>query len=333
MLCHKSVNSEQHIVSSDLIFKSSILDADSDLCALILELMNTLFLVRDRDIEENVNIHSSESSSSMLFHDSADSIMTEIEQDITVIFDTVTSSKVNLNIFITRNKTTMCELSSLSKSIISIEDMKKHMKLKTATVSNKMQQSKLISSFKLIIFIEDMKKHVKLKAATVNNKMQQSKSISLSTLIISIEDMKKHVKSEAATVSNKMWQSKLISSSKLIISIEDTEKHAELKTATVSNKMWYYEFKTQLNSLKLRNEIKDILFKLWTFSTFKKSLCSELDSELESVINEAVEENLSNVKNDAEISVSISEKWIQFMTSYRALLTSLTDWCRTYSEL
>ena len=146
MLCHKSVNSEQHIISSDLIFKSLILDADSDLCALILELIDTLSLVRDENIKENVNIHSSKSSSSMLSHDSADSIMTEIEQDTTVIFDAVTSSEMNLNVFIIRNKTTMYKLSSLSKLIISIKDMKKHVKLKTATVSNKMQQSKLISS-------------------------------------------------------------------------------------------------------------------------------------------------------------------------------------------
>ena len=234
MLCHKAVNSEQHIVSSDLIFKYLILNADSDLCALILELMDTLSLVRDENIEENVNIHSSESSSSMLSHNSADSIMTEIEQDTIVIFDAVTSSEMNLNVFITRNKTTMYELSSSSKLIISIKDIKKHVKLKAATVSNKMQ---------------------------------------------------------------------------------------------------HHEFETQLNSIKLRNEIKDILLKSWTFSTIKKSLCSELDSELESVINEAVKEDLSNVKNDAEISVSMSKKWVWFMTSYRALLTSLTDWCETYSEL
>ena len=111
------------------------------------------------------------------------------------------------------------------------------------------------------------------------------------------------------------------------------KEHVESETAKVSNKMQYYEFEIQLNSIKLRDEIKDILLKSWTFSTIKKSPHSELDSELESVINEAVEENLSNVKNDAEISVSMSKKWVWFMTSYRALLTSLTDWCETYSEL
>ena len=172
MLCHKSVNSEQHIVSSDLIFKSSILDADSDLYALTLELMNTLSLVRNRNIEENVNIYLSKSSSSMLSHTSADNIMIEIEQDIIVIFDAATSSEMNLNIFIIRDKTTIYKLSSLFKLIISIEDMKKHMKLKAATVSNKMQQSKLISLSKLIISIKDMKKHVKSEAATMSNKMQ-----------------------------------------------------------------------------------------------------------------------------------------------------------------
>ena len=172
MLYHKSVNLEQHIISSDLIFKSLILNADSDLCALILELMNTLSLVKDENIEENVNIHLLKSSSSMLSHDSVDSIMTEIKQDITVIFDTVTSSKINLNVFIIRSKTTMCKLSSLSKLIISIEDMKKYVKSKTAIVSNKMQQSKSISSSKSIISIKDTEKHTELKAATVNNKMQ-----------------------------------------------------------------------------------------------------------------------------------------------------------------
>ena len=204
MLCHKSANSEQHIVSSDLISKSSILDAGPDLCALILELMDTLSLVRDGDIEEDVNIHSSEPSSSMLSHNSADSIMTEIEQDTTVIFNAVTSSGVDLNVFTTRNKTTMCELSSLSKLIISIEDTEKHMKLKAAIVNNKMQQSKLISSSKLIISIEDMKEHVESETATVSNKTQQLKLISSFKLIISIEDMEEHTELKAAIVSNKM---------------------------------------------------------------------------------------------------------------------------------
>ena len=73
--------------------------------------------------------------------------------------------------------------------------------------------------------------------------------------------MKKHVESETATVSNKMQQSKLISSSKLIISIEDMKEHMESETATVSNKMQHHEFKTQLNSIKLRNGINNILLK------------------------------------------------------------------------